>query len=273
MKKTETQKHAAWIIGFSICIASSSLLGAELENRPGEAAATQEAKPGSGTVNRVLSLDGQSGYMRVADSPALHRFTNALTLEAWVKVSTFYAGDGTVNSILRKNLEAGSENFFLRFRMFKGKPLLEMRPGNRGEVLQTPCEVSPGKWYHVAGTWDGSTLTALVNGVKVWSESASGGMSIDQSDLFIGKGDPKWSFGEYFHGAIDEIRIWNVARSAGQIQAAMTKPLTGKEPGLVAGWNFDDGSARDLTGQGSDGLLEGGARIVEAPRAASPEPK
>jgi hypothetical protein len=148
-----------------------------------------------------------------------------------------------------------------------------MRIGNKGELLQTPCEVVPGKWYHLAGTYNGSALTVLLNGVKLGNESASGAMSIDQSDLFIGKGDPKWSSGEYFHGAIDEIRIWNVARSAEQIQATMNKPLTGKEPGLVACWSFDDGTAKDLTGQCSDGLLDGGARIVESPRATSPGPK
>jgi hypothetical protein len=80
-------------------------------------------------------------------------------------------------------------------------------------------------------------------------------MSIDNSDLFIGKGDPEFSSGEYFHGVLDEIRLWNVARSPEEIRAAMNTPLTGKEPGLVAYWDFDNDTAKDKSGHGNDGVL------------------
>ncbi len=79
-------------------------------------------------------------------------------------------------------------------------------------------------------------------------------MTIDKADLFIGKGDPEYSSGEYFHGQFDEIRLWNVARSEKEIRDAMNNRLTGKEKGLVAYWNFDDGTANDLTANGNHGL-------------------
>jgi len=93
-------------------------------------------------------------------------------------------------------------------------------------------------------------------------------MYSDKSDLFIGKGDPEFSFGEYFYGALDEIRIWNVARSQKEIQATINTRLTGKEEGLVAFWHFDDGTAKDLSAHGNDGKLDGNASIVESPRPA-----
>ena len=56
----------------------------------------------------------------------------------------------------------------------------------------------------------------------------------------------------------DEIRIWNLARSATEIQQAMDGSLSGSEKGLVGYWNFDDGTADDLSANGHDGDLKGG---------------
>jgi tetratricopeptide (TPR) repeat protein len=96
-------------------------------------------------------------------------------------------------------------------------------------------------------------------------------MRIDNSDLLIGKGDPEFSSGEYFHGVLDEIRLWNVARSPQEIQATWNTPLTGKEPGLVAYWTFDNDTAKDQSGHGNDGVLSPEARIgPEAATAAQP---
>jgi C-terminal processing protease CtpA/Prc len=65
---------------------------------------------------------------------------------------------------------------------------------------------------------------------------------------------------------LDEIRIWNVARSPAEIQATLNKSLTGKEPGLVAYWQFDDGTAGDSSAHVGLGRLEGNARIEPGPR-------
>lgn len=235
--------------------------------------AKEARTPGESTVNRVLSLDGEEDYVRVADSQSLHSLSGAITIEVWFKVSSFYADDGSVNSIIRKNLSPGAENFFLRFRIVDGQPLVEMSPGGQIGTLQAPHEFTTGKWYHLAGIYDGRGITIFVNGVRINSKRVSGPMYIDKSDLFIGKGDPEFSFGEYFHGALDEIRIWKVARSQEQIQATMNTKLTGKEQGLVAYWNFDDGTAKDLSGHGNDGLLCEDAEIVESSRPTVPIPE
>ena len=56
--------------------------------------------------------------------------------------------------------------------------------------------------------------------------------------LTIG-GNPR---GAYFNGAIDEFRMWNVARSQADIMATMGTKLVGNEAGLVGYWKFDDGT-------------------------------
>jgi C-terminal processing protease CtpA/Prc len=237
---------------------------------PGMAAQDQEVTDVTGSVkmtsNQVLSLDGKKGIMRVPDSPAMHSISNSITLEAWCLAYSFYPEPGSVNSILRKNPQAGTENFFLRFRNTDGPRLVEMGLGGKIGVLQAPAEIKTSEWYHLAGTYDGSTLTVYVNGVKIKSAPVSGNLTIDTSDLHIGKGDPDFSFGEYYHGMFDEIRVWNMARSPADIQASMNQSLTGQEKGLVAYWNFDDGTPKDLSRHAIQASLEGNARIQPAAR-------
>ena len=227
--------------------------------------ATEAPKPDKSTVNHVLSLDGEEGYVRIADSQSLRSFSDTITIEVWLKVSSFYTEHKAINCIIRKNIMEGRENFFLRFRNVTGKPSVEMSIGYNHEALKVPYDFALDTWYHLAGTYDGSSMTVLANGLNIKSEKASGPLYVDKSDLFIGKGDPEFSLGEYFHGALDEFRIWNVARSPEEIRAAMNSPLTGKEEGLVVYLNFDDGTAKDLSGHGNDGLLNADARIVESP--------
>jgi len=235
----------------------------------GNTPSAEARAPEESAGNRVLSLDGEGDFVQIADSQSLRSFSNAITIEVWFKASSFYPENGMVNSILRKNITAGAENFFLRFRNVDGMPRVEMSVGYDNEVLRAPYDFVMDTWYQLAGTYDGSIITVFVNGVNINSEIASGAMYIDNSDLFIGKGDPEFSFGEFFHGALDELRICNVARSPEEIQAAMNSPLTGKEDGLVVYLNFDDGTAKDLSGHSNDGVLSGDARIVESPFPAS----
>jgi hypothetical protein len=233
---------------------------------------TEPSKLDKSARNRVLSLDGQDDYVRVADSQSLRSFSNAITIEVWLKASSFAVEDGDINSIIRKNIASGAENFLLRFRNVDGNPCAQMSLGEIG-ILQAPYEFAVNKWYHLAGTYEGSAITVLINGVTIESGNFSGSLYIDKSDLFIGKGDPEFRSGEYFHGELDEIRIWNVARSTEEIRAAMNSPLAGKEEGLVVYMNFDDGTAKDLSGHGNDGLLSGDAKVVESPRPASSAPE
>jgi len=248
-----------------LCMAGAWLARAPTATADG----AETSRNGPGTTNRALSLDGTAAFVQVPDAPSLRAFTNAITLEAWVRPHSFYPSPGSVNSILRKNVEAGAENFFLRFRNTDGPRFVEFGLGRQLGVMRAACEIRTNQWYHLAGTYDGRTVAVLVNGSVIGSERTSGSLVIDASDLVIGRGDPEYSSGEYFHGLLDEVRVWNVARSAAEIGASMNGPLTGKETGLVAYWNFDEGTAADVSGHGNGGRLEENARVVETPRPAA----
>ena len=68
----------------------------------------------------------------------------------------------------------------------------------------------------------------------------------------------------FFHGQIDEIRIWNMARTPEEIKATMNRTLVGDEPGLVGYWNFDHDGAGDLSKNSNHGTLHGDAMIMES---------
>lgn len=55
----------------------------------------------------------------------------------------------------------------------------------------------------------------------------------------IRKGSHNGDIRNFFEGEIDEMRVWNVARTEAQIKATMSSSLTGSEPGLVAYWRFN----------------------------------
>ena len=61
---------------------------------------------------------------------------------------------------------------------------------------------------------------------------------------------------------MDEIRVWNVARSGHDIYGNLSCTLTGTETNLAGYWNFDDGTANDLTGHGHNGTVIGNAQVV-----------
>jgi len=264
-------REFAWLAMLGVCAISIGA-GCHRDEAPARFGTepVTSPNPASSPDNRVLRLDGTTASMRVPDSPSLHTLTNGMTLEVWFKAASFYEQSGTVNSLVRKNVEAGAENFFLRFRIRMGKPMAEMSAGR--QTIQAPHDFEPGRWYHLAGSYDGTVMTLFVNGVAIGSRHLAGRIDIDDSDLMIGKGDPDYSSGEFFHGDIDDIRIWNVARSADQIHASMNTRLTGKEAGLVACWTFEDGTARDSSTNGNNAFLDGNARIVTVGAADAKSP-
>src|SRR4030042_4439809 len=67
-----------------------------------------------------------------------------------------------------------------------------------------------------------------------------------------------------FKGLVDQIRIWNTAKTGIEIDTCKFKVLSGTETGLIAYWNFDDqaATATDITGNGLNGVINGGTYVL-----------
>ena len=106
-----------------------------------------------------------------------------------------------------------------------------------------------GVWTHIAASFDGTALSVYTNGVLISVSNIT--FNLQGASLLLAQSQLSEN---YFSGGIDEVRIWNTARSASQIQTNFARTLTGSESGLVGYYRMDEGSGTnvtDLTGHGN----------------------
>jgi concanavalin A-like lectin/glucanase superfamily protein len=104
---------------------------------------------------------------------------------------------------------------------------------------------------------------AFVNGVEIGNGLALNGTLSTPANppLYLGSS----VFAAYFTGSIDEVRVWNFARTQSEIARDMGFRLAGNEPGLVAYYHFDEGTGmavHDATGRLGDGKILNGATFT-----------
>jgi len=136
----------------------------------------------------------------------------------------------------------------------------------------TGQDFNPNVWNHIAYVSDGANDIVYLDGVEIARQTKS--FTIESNPTVrIGSLDDKVGNYYHFNGLIDEVRIWDIARTQEEIQATKYIVLTGNEPGLVGYWRFDDepgsGIATDSSPNGNDGKLMGDATIVETDLALS----
>jgi hypothetical protein len=106
-------------------------------------------------------------------------------------------------------------------------------------------------WHHVAFIRNGMQMLAYKDGQLVASLNTTSVEDVNNTaNLGIGTGACS-SFlpgGGFFTGSLDEVRIWNTARTATDIQNNMNAQLAGTETGLVGYWDMNrNGQGAGLT--------------------------
>jgi hypothetical protein len=184
---------------------------------------------GSTSASNALDFDGVDDYVAITNGFAA---TNEVTYEAWV--NTQFNTD--FKSILdHDNWNTGAIHF-----QFSGSTL-RFDVNGAGDNSCT-FSFSQNTWYHIAGVYSktGGYIKFYVNGVLI-NTINPGSMPTIAGSQSISMG--AWGGARYFKGAMDDVRIWNVARTQTEIQNNMNNELSGSETGLVAYYSFNQGIA------------------------------
>ncbi|MCF8368502.1 MAG: LamG domain-containing protein, partial [Bacteroidales bacterium] len=191
--------------------------------------------------NNSLEFDGVDD--RIAINKSLNG-SSAVTIEAWVYPHSFnpqspdnyisnVAGHDDAGALLRIGDEDGSN------MVDDNRAQFTINTANGVDKCNSTTEMSINTWYHVAGTYDGSNLKIYVNGILEDTEPHSG--TISTASSLINIGGPLGT-SRYFDGLVDEVRIWNIARTEDQLRTSIYLELQGNESGLIAYYNFNESS-------------------------------
>jgi gliding motility-associated-like protein len=176
----------------------------------------------SSVWSQALFIGGGNSYVNIGD---LDVTGNQITVEAMVmsvgpsvNIVSKHTGPANVNYLLRPGgVEITTTNGYIS------------APANF-----TPA---PNECYHVAFTYDGANLNYYVNGCLASTVPHTG--NLVTNNLATAIGNQSSCQCEAWNGYIDEVRIWNVARTEAQLQANMTDlPNPTTQGGLLAYYKF-----------------------------------
>ncbi|WMI70222.1 LamG-like jellyroll fold domain-containing protein [Mangrovimonas sp. YM274] len=188
-------------------------------------------------AQNALEFDGSNDYITTT-APSIEGNASR-TVEAWINASydsgqRFIVGMGT--------MDAGTR---FSFKINPGSSYIRVEIGGGG--LTGSDYITNSQWHHVAVVYDNSLTSnkykLYVDGVlDTQGNIGSNDLAIGSNNMAIGARndlDPA----TYFDGKIAEVRVWNVARTATEIANNKDVTLCGNEDGLVAYYQFNEGTA------------------------------
>ena len=192
---------------------------------------SQSTSPFPGTA---LDFDGSNDYVQIPDDNSLDLTTN-YTIEAWIKPGSF----SWLGGIVSKYHTYGSHGYLLR--LHSDAPYTGLC---FDEMYTSAGILEAGTWYHIAAVNDNGTRKLYLNGVEQTLTGTPLTVQANSDSLRIGV--DYLSSARYFDGKIEEVRIWNIALDSTQLRENMYRTLTGNETGLVAYWQFNEGTGTSL---------------------------
>jgi len=171
-------------------------------------------------------------------------YTNTFTIEFWMKQTAPNTDDTAL-------LWLGGDG--KRIVLKNGHPSWDETTSNTSS-----SSLSLNTWHHLAFVVNNNVLTNIyVDGTDTTITDLSTSVLTPTAfnfATFYGTADPIES---NFIGRMDEVRYWNTARTGQEINDNKDIELTGNEIGLVAYWNFNDGSGNRLSDKAgiADGTL------------------
>ena len=173
-----------------------------------------------GRFGSALSFDGVNDWVSVPDASSLD-LTTGMTLESWVRPSAL----GGWRTVVFKE-RPGGVVYGLFADQAGSRPSGQVFIGSERNAVGKAA-LPLNAWTHLATTYDGAVVRLYVNGALAGSTSVTGAMAASTGVLRVG-GNSIW--GEWFAGLIDEVRVYNRALSAGEVQQDMATAVSGSPP-------------------------------------------
>lgn len=209
--------------------------------------------------NYALAFDGTDDYLSTNLSlNSCSRFT----LETWVNYSV--AANNTALMGQNGTLEISFNDSYLVARM-QGQ-----ENGWITAVYPIDSDFPSLTWNHVAVTGDGSSLRIYINGMLKAQQNSSWNNLSGSAGSFHMAGYTQNSF-SFFTGMIDEVRVWDRARTPLEIRANMyNKNLPNNAAGLLAYFRLNEGSETtvqnsSVNSPGLTGTLQNGTLWAASP--------
>jgi gliding motility-associated-like protein len=179
--------------------------------------------------NNSLNFDGTDDFVQ-AGAPLPIAANDNFTYEAWVRPTVIdsyrgFLGTHVPNGGRGPSMWVGP-NGSLHTDSYSGSTRFDMLVDDFFTV---------NAWVHVAWVKNGTTYTIYKNGVQVTTATAPASVLLPNANFTIGKLD------NFFAGTLDEVRIWNTARTAQEINDNISATLNGNETGLAAYYTFNQG--------------------------------
>lgn len=207
----------------------------------------------------ALHFDGTDDYVDCGNHTSVQITGTAITLEATVFIDSFedavYKGN-----IINKENNTDEHGYMLRVGgngavnfavgvQTSSYESGECYPTCWVEVTTPENTVQTGQTHHLVATYSGQMLIIYVDGVQISSEPFAYDYNIGNTTQPLRLGN-RHGNDRPFSGAIDEVRIWNVVRTAQEISNNKDAELTLPQQGLVAYYTFNQGTANgDNTGE------------------------
>ena len=229
--------------------------------------------------SKALSLDGDGSFVEIADSEIINNISEQVTISAWIKPTAFPNTCTTVLFKGDKRTPNLSHRQFALWLFDEGCVYFDASPG--GLFIRWTASASEtikkNEWYHVAGTIDArnDTMKLYLNGSEVRRHNFKLQNNLRKTTLPLRIGcSHEEEIPEHasFAGLIDEVRLWNIARTENQIRSDMNRQLKGDEAGLIGYWKFDaetEGRVSDSSLNKNDGQLIGNAKLEQYTRSIS----
>lgn len=238
--------------------------------------------PGGQTFGNSVAFNGSNNSIVIPHNTSLN-FTSQYTVESWINVSGYQYG-----TIISKFEDDNNNRSWMVNMGETGDPtkvtVVHSRLGSWTNPIQWNTGFQPAlnTWYHIAVVFDASLssnqIKLYVNGALTAQTSWPYTITPNTANMYIGgydgpgNGVNAGANSRFFNGKIDEVRVWNLARTAPQISAAFNQPISASTPGLVAAYSFNETSGNaiiDATGVNNGTMVNNPTRSTDAPMSAS----